>query len=106
MKKATEFERLLKSLDGQKYGAYKRTQGRYQFDNYQLSIDHVQVDPYAPPTKARIIIDRSVLDIPDEWLDSKYKKIAVSDFLTRNFLKNYSLSIEQLKEPEPTEKFL
>ncbi|GAA5422396.1 ABC-ATPase domain-containing protein [Tetragenococcus halophilus] len=87
MKKATEFERLLKSLDGQKYGAYKRTQGRYQFDNYQLSIDHVQVDPYAPPTKARIIIDRSVLDIPDEWLDSKYKKIAVSDFLTRNFFK-------------------
>lgn len=99
MKKATEFERLLKSLDGQKYGAYKRTQGSYQFDNYQLSIDHVQVDPYAPPTKARIIIDRSVLGIPDEWLDSKNKKIAVSDFLTRSFFQELQTFNRTVKGP-------
>lgn len=45
MKQSKDLERLLKSLDGQKYGAYKRMKGIYQFDQFRLAIDHVQVDP-------------------------------------------------------------
>ena len=33
MKQSKDLERLLKSLDGQKYGAYKRMKGIYQFDH-------------------------------------------------------------------------
>src|SRR5699024_2821824 len=88
MKKGTELEHLLQSLDKQKYGAYKRIKGVYQFDQFQLAIDHVQVDPYAPPSKMRIIMQRKTAGIPDEWLDSNDKIIAVADFLTRVFSDN------------------
>ncbi|PNZ70636.1 ATPase [Staphylococcus croceilyticus] len=87
MKRSTELEKTLKSLDGQKYGAYKRTKGTYAFDQFRLAIDHVQVDPFAPPSKMRIIIDRNIAQIPDNLLDTKDKRIAVADFLTRTFAK-------------------
>ena len=66
-----------------KYGAYKRTKGVYEFDQFRLAIDHVQVDPFAPPSKMRCIVARDEAGIPDQLLDDKYKRIAVSDFLTR-----------------------
>ncbi len=87
MKRSTELEKTLKSLDGQKYGAYKRTKGTYAFDQFRLAIDHVQVDPFAPPSKMRLIIDRNSAQIPDNLLDTKDKRIAVADFLTRTFAK-------------------
>lgn len=43
MKQSKDLERLLKSLDGQKYGAYKRMKGIYQFDQFRLAIDHVKL---------------------------------------------------------------
>ena len=87
MKSRQELEQLLFSINGQGYGAYKSIKGEYNFGKYILSIDHVQVDPYAPPSKVRIIMNRKVTGIPDELLDSKSKIIAVSDFLTREFYK-------------------
>lgn len=83
MKQSKDLERLLKSLDGQKYGAYKRMKGIYQFDQFHLAIDHVQVDPFAPPSKMRVIIEKHETEIPNELLDTKDKRIATSDFLTR-----------------------
>lgn len=85
MKRSTDLEKTLKSLDGQKYGAYKRTKGIYTFNQFCLAIDHVQVDPFAPPSKMRLIIDRDIAQIPSDLLDTKDKRIAVADFLTRAF---------------------
>ena len=97
MKQSKDLERLLKSLDGQKYGAYKRTKGMYQFDQFYLTIDHVQVDPFAPPSKMRVIIQRDVAQIPNELLDTKDKRIATSDFLTRTVdtqLKHFNRTVK------------
>ncbi|PHK48743.1 ABC-ATPase domain-containing protein [Staphylococcus edaphicus] len=85
MKQATALAQLLSALDGQKYGAYKRLKGEYQFKQFRLAIDHVQVDPYAPPSKMRVIMNRDTADVPKDLLDSKDKVIAVADFLTRAF---------------------
>ncbi|MEN3090309.1 MAG: ABC-ATPase domain-containing protein [Staphylococcus pseudoxylosus] len=90
MKNATELTQLLKSLDGQKYGAYKRLKGIYQFKQFRLAIDHIQVDPYAPPSKMRIMMSRDIANIPNNLLDTKDKIIAVADFLARTF--NESIS--------------
>ncbi|WP_409328099.1 ABC-ATPase domain-containing protein [Staphylococcus pseudoxylosus] len=84
MKQAHTLFQTLQSLDGQKYGAYKRLAGTYAYDNFQLAIDHIQADPYAPPSKVRIIQDKATTGIPEHLVDSKLKRIAVSDFLTRN----------------------
>ena len=96
MKSRQELEQLLFSIDGQGYGAYKSIKGEYNFGKYILSIDHVQVDPYAPPSKVRIIMDRKVTGIPDELLDSKSKIIAVSDFLTREFYRKAEIYSQKI----------
>mgnify|MGYP001506998428 FL=1 len=97
MKQSKDLERLLKSLDGQKYGAYKRMKGIYQFDQFRLAIDHVQVDPFAPPSKMRVIIEKHETEIPNELLDTKDKRIATSDFLTRTVdtqLKHFNRTVK------------
>lgn len=87
MKNYRELEKTLISLEKKSYSAYKSLKGEYKYDNYILSIDHVQSDPYAPPSKMRIVMPRKVSGIPEELTDTKDKEIAVSDFLTRNFYK-------------------
>lgn len=87
MKNYKELEKILFSIDGKSYSAYKSLKGEYKFPKYVLTIDHVQSDPYAPPSRMRIIMDRKILGIPYELTDTKEKNIAVSDFLTRNFYK-------------------
>lgn len=94
MKDARQLESKLNNLDGQKYGAYKQLKGIYQFKDFRLAIDHVQVDPFAPPSKMRLIMNRETAGIPADLLDSKNKRIAVSDFLTRAFGKSIRKQIK------------
>lgn len=88
MKNGQELERELLSLDQQGYSSYKRIQGDYRFPQYILCIDHVQVDPFAPPSKIRIVLEDKIVGLPQDLIDSKSKRIAVSDFLTRSFRRN------------------
>ncbi|MFL0197203.1 ABC-ATPase domain-containing protein [Clostridium sp. WILCCON 0269] len=88
MKSCYELQQVLYSIDGRGYSSYKEIKGQYDFGKYSLSIDRVQVDPYASPSKCRIIISREVTGIPHEILNSKNKVTAVSDFLTRAFWNN------------------
>ena len=92
MKNYRELEKILFSMDGKSYSAYKSLKGEYRFEKYILAIDHVQSDPYAPPSKMRVIMDRKICGIPYELTDTKDKNIAVSDFLTRNFYREIQKS--------------
>lgn len=85
LKNSDDLQSMLFSIDGRGYSAYKGIKGSYVFEKYILSIDHVQADPFASPSKVRIVMDRKVAGIPNEWTDAKAKIIAVSDFLTRAF---------------------
>lgn len=88
MRNHHELEKLLTSIDGRGYASYRELKGKYDFKTYQLFIDHVQSDPYAPPSKCHIEISHDVTAIPHELINSKDKIIAVSDFLTRVFWNN------------------
>ena len=92
MKNYKELEKILFSMDGKSYSLYKSLKGEYRFEKYILAIDHVQSDPYAPPSKMRVIMDRKICGIPCELTDTKNKNIAVSDFLTRNFYREIQKS--------------
>lgn len=85
MKNSIILKSELQRIDGRGYKAYKDLQGQYDFNNYILSIDHVQGDPFASPSRLRIIINRDKAKFPEELINKDYKKIAVSDFLTRLF---------------------
>ena len=42
---------LLRKLEGRSYKEYKGIQGDYAFPTYVLSVDHVQGDPFAAPSR-------------------------------------------------------
>lgn len=54
MQSSADLKNLLDRIDHRGYPAYKDTKGEYQFPGYVLSIDHVQGDPFAAPSKLSI----------------------------------------------------
>ncbi|VYU55212.1 AAA family ATPase [Clostridium tertium] len=96
MKNSINLKDELKRIDGRGYKAYKDLQDKYDFNDYILSIDHVQGDPFASPSRLRIIINKSKAKFPDELINEKYKKVAVSDFLTRLFYTNVNKFSEKI----------
>ena len=85
MKTETELRTILKQIDHRGYPAYKETRGAYQFDGYVLSIDHVQGDPFAAPSKVSIRVAGRVAGFPKALFDTREKRIALQDELLRNF---------------------
>lgn len=87
MKNLSDLKRELEKIDGRVYKTYKTLEGQYSFEDYILSIDHVQGDPFASPSRIRVIVN-SNNNFPKNLFDEKYKKITICDFLTRLFSKN------------------
>lgn len=96
MKTGEELRKSLLSIDGRGYKSYKMLEGEYKFSNYVLAIDYVQGDPFASPSRIRIVMDQRDAKFSKELFDGNNKKIATQDFLTRLFYKNintYSKSV-------------
>lgn len=72
-----------KSLDGAGYGAYKKLKGAYSEPELTVSIDRVQADPYASPSKVRLILPMKAAGIPPHLIDDVTGRVAVADFLAR-----------------------
>lgn len=85
MQTSTELKNLLNRIDHKSYPAYKDTKGVYQFPGYQLSIDHVQGDPFASPSKLSIHMKGAHAGFPKELYETKHRRIALQDYLTRQF---------------------
>ena len=64
MQTASELKNLLERIDRRGYPAYKDTKGAYQFPGYVLSIDHVQGDPFATPSRLSIRVDGRTAAFP------------------------------------------
>ena len=85
MQTAAELRSLLNRIDRRGYPAYKDTRGTYQFPNYILSIDHVQGDPFAAPSRLSILVKGRAAGFPPELYDRPHRRIALQDQLTRRF---------------------
>lgn len=96
MKNSDELKKDLDRIDGKSYKLYKNLEGQYDFKNYVLSIDHVQGDPFASPSRIRIIVNQDFAKFPQELFDTKNKNIAVADFLTREFYFNINKCSERI----------
>ncbi|MDO5493242.1 MAG: ABC-ATPase domain-containing protein [Nesterenkonia sp.] len=73
----------LHSLDGRGYGGYKKLRGTHDVGGFRLAVDHVQTDPFAPPSKMRLTLDRDDAGFPGELLITADQRVAVGDFLAR-----------------------
>ncbi len=73
----------LLALDGKGYKAYKAIAGAYTFPAFTLSIDHVQGDPFATPSRISVSVDTGEAAFPDELWQTEVRRVALEDFLGR-----------------------
>lgn len=85
MNTATELRNKLRSIDHKGYPAYKDLKGQYNFGDYVLSIDHVQGDPFASPSRLSVRVEKAKAGFPAAYYDTKAKRITLQDHLTRLF---------------------
>lgn len=85
MQSSTDLRSLLNRIDHRGYPAYKDTRGAYQFPGYVLSIDHVQGDPFASPSKVSVHVKGKTAAFPQELYREAHQRIALQDELTRQF---------------------
>ena len=85
MQSSTELRSLLNRIDHRGYPAYKDTKGAYQFPGYILSIDHVQGDPFASPSKVSVRVAGRTAGFPQELYEGDHQRIVLQDELTRQF---------------------
>ena len=85
MNTATELRNKLRSIDHKGYPAYKDLKGQYNFGDYVLSIDHVQGDPFASPSRLSVRVEKGKAGFPAEYYDTPAKRITLQDHLTRLF---------------------
>ena len=85
-------------IDGLQYGSYKSIEGvSFKLPlinemNGILKITHVQSDAYAPPSKLIVQIPIKDLNIPKEFISSKIRRIALADYMNREFCRICSLN--------------
>ena len=87
MKTQKELREQLRQIDHKGYKAYKVLEGEYEFGTYRLCIDHVQGDPFATPSRVRILYYNKG-SVPAEYIGEKYRKTAVEDALLRRLHRN------------------
>ena len=85
MQTSAELKNLLKRIDHKGYPAYKDTRGSYEFPGYVLSIDHVQGDPFAAPSKVSIHVRGKQAGFPEHLYQKDCRRTAVQDYLLRKF---------------------
>lgn len=85
MQSQNELRNLLQRIDHKSYPAYKDTRGSYDFGNYVLSIDHVQGDPFAAPSKVSVHVRGGAAKFPADLYRMKCRRLAVCDYLLRQF---------------------
>jgi predicted ABC-class ATPase len=83
MKRVEQLRETLRRIDRKGYKAYRDIQGEFQFDDCVLAIDHVQADPFAAPSRMRLVFPRKKLNLPET--NSKLNRIALEDYLARRF---------------------
>ena len=85
MNTATELRTKLRNIDHRGYPAYKELRGQYNFGDYVLSIDHVQGDPFASPSRLSVRVQKDKAGFPADYYDTPDKRITLQDHLTRLF---------------------
>lgn len=88
----------LQRIDGKGYKAYKDIKGLYDFKSFTVSIDHVQGDPFAAPSRISINIPMRIAQFPEEyWKDIKpsgIRRIALEDYISRAIKKAINSTIK------------
>ncbi len=85
MAHSEELRRIIQRIDHKGYKAYQELAGSYEFAGFQLVVDHVQGDPFASPSRMKILVPWEKAPF-DKWLvANRSRRVGFRDFLTRAF---------------------
>ena len=71
-------------LDGRGYPAYRDLEGEWSLgDGVSVFVDRVARDPFAPPSRVRVRMDREAAGFPASLYSNRIRRIALADFLAR-----------------------
>ncbi len=82
---AAELEAILARIDGRGYKAYKTLEGPWRYPRWVLHVDHVQGDPYAAPTRVRVILEPEVAGLEPSAYRTLSRAIGTAAHLARAF---------------------
>nr|WP_184403587.1 ABC-ATPase domain-containing protein [Geomicrobium halophilum] len=74
----------LQRIDRKGYKAYNDIRGTFSFPTFQLHMDHIQADPYASPSRARIVVQNDRLKMERDLYESGHRNVAFTDFVARS----------------------
>lgn len=83
MKSIQDLKQRINKIDGKSYGMYKTMKGIYREKDYIIAIDHVQGDPFATPSRIRLIIPKATHGFPVQLYKEKVSKVALEDYILR-----------------------
>lgn len=70
-----------------KYNLYNGLLGDYKFEKFTMTIDHVQPDPFAPPSKMTVTVPYKNTSFASDYVNTDVKKRAFCDYLARRVAK-------------------
>ena len=76
---------FLNGIDGKRYKAYKGLRGTWTFPDFALHVDHVQGDPFAAPSRVRVILPPETAALEDAVLTSRSRRLGVASLLAKRF---------------------
>jgi predicted ABC-class ATPase len=85
----------LLAMDGASYGRYKTLKGDWDFGDFTLTVERVQADPFAPPSRVRVLVPDS--GVPKSAWADPVRRRATADHLgrrARRLLKGSMLKID------------
>ncbi|WP_258349262.1 ABC-ATPase domain-containing protein [Saccharopolyspora gregorii] len=74
---------LLRDLHGAGYGRYKTLTGDWSFDGFDLEVQRVQPDPYAPASRCEVRVHPGTAGLPEQLRSTPVRARAVAGFLVR-----------------------
>lgn len=83
MRGESELRALLARIDGRGFRAYQDLRGSFRLGAIELHVDHVQPDPFAPPSRVRLRVPMEEAAFPPALFEGRTRRIGLEDFLAR-----------------------
>ncbi|HSG48243.1 MAG TPA: ABC-ATPase domain-containing protein [Longimicrobiales bacterium] len=85
MPTADDLRATLVRLDGRGYPAYKDIRGRWELPDFHLSVDHVQGDPFAAPSRVSAHLPPETAGLDPWLLGNEARRLGVAAWLAAAF---------------------
>ncbi|MDQ8197168.1 ABC-ATPase domain-containing protein [Pelagicoccus enzymogenes] len=87
MKHKSDLKATLQRIDGRPYPAYKDIRGQYDYEFFTLSIDKVQGDPFASPSRFSVTLPHVESELPHQLFSNTSRRTGTENFLALSFAK-------------------